>query len=107
MGMYRSAPMAESMSAMDHADLSSAMQSLLQDVDSEGHLKNPARRGPPISAAGQAGGGDAMPEKAGRNRGTLAEELALWDGTAAGNYAITTDGKRDATVASRWEKALN
>eukprot|EP00959_Pyramimonas_sp_CCMP1952_P467220 9491237-Pyramimonas_sp.AAC.1 len=63
------------------------MQSLLKDVDADGHLTKPARWG--LHAAPKTSGDTTAPTQAeasaGRNKGTVSAELAFWEEIKNGN----------------------
>eukprot|EP00959_Pyramimonas_sp_CCMP1952_P324187 6784975-Pyramimonas_sp.AAC.1 len=54
----------------------------------------------------KGGGPDPMLQKMGRGKGTLKEELEFWESVAKGGYRVTTDGKKSASIASKWQRAL-
>eukprot|EP00959_Pyramimonas_sp_CCMP1952_P411510 8623175-Pyramimonas_sp.AAC.1 len=79
----------------------------MSDVSEDGHVKTPEKWGLPSdqgeTTTGEGSGNDPLEKvSAGKNRGSLRDELNFWTDVAKGNFDVPTDPRKSA-VAGRWD----
>eukprot|EP00959_Pyramimonas_sp_CCMP1952_P368672 7722517-Pyramimonas_sp.AAC.1 len=95
-------------------DKTATAKLLKRDCDKDGRLVNPLKWG---LQEDEEGGGDSAEgggepkrtpsnTKAGKNKGTVAEEIEFWKKVEAANWKVPTNG-RDGPAASRFQRALD